>query len=193
MSADRNMYRTAELSPGFLARTAGLCYLLNTVTAPIALYAKGTHWLAFSSGLVATASYVTVTALFYYLFMPVNRSISLAAAFFGLAGCALGVLNPLHLVPFHIHSLVVFGLYCLLIGYLILRSTFLPRILGALMMIAGLGWLTFVSHRLASYLSPYHYVAGGIGEITLTLWLLAAGVNAARWKEQAAQQGIRTG
>jgi len=83
---------------------------------------------------------------------------------------------------------VFFGFYCLLIGYLILRSTFLPHTLGALMAIAGLGLLTFVSRQLANQFSPYHYTAAGIGEGLLTVWLLAVGVNAVRWKEQAGGQ-----
>ena len=81
-------------------------------------------------------------------------------------------------------SFVFFGFYCLLIGYLIFRSTFLPRILGVLMAIAGLGWLTFLSPPLAHYLSPY-ILAPGLGEGSLTLWLLVMGVNAARWEEKA--------
>jgi len=52
--------------------------------------------------------------------------------------------------------LVFFGFYDLLIGYLIFRSAFLPRILGVLMAFAGLGWLTFLSPPLASHLSPYN-------------------------------------
>jgi hypothetical protein len=80
-------------------------------------------------------------------------------------------------------SFVFFGFYCLLIGYLIFRSGFLPRILGAGMAIAGLGWLTFLSPALAHDLSPY-ILAAGIGEVSLTLWLLVAGVNAARWEER---------
>jgi hypothetical protein len=87
-------------------------------------------------------------------------------------------------------AFVFFGLYCVLIGYLIFRSTFLPRILGALMAIAGLCWLTgsftsFLSPPLASLLRPY-LLAGGIGEAALTLWLLVKGVNTQRWREQAA-------
>jgi len=78
-------------------------------------------------------------------------------------------------------SLVFLGLSCVLIGYLIFRSTFLPRILGVLMVIAGLGWLTVLS-PLARYLWPYIAAPGLIGEGTLTLWLLVIGVNAERWK-----------
>jgi len=86
-------------------------------------------------------------------------------------------------------GLVFFGFYCLLIGYLIFRSTFLPRILGALMAFAGLGWLTFLWPPLANHLSSYNLAAGILGEGSLTLWLLAMGVNAHRWKEQARAAG----
>jgi len=42
--------------------------------------------------------------------------------------------------------------HCFLIGYLIFTSTFLPRILGALMVLAGLCWLAFLSPTLTNYL-----------------------------------------
>ena len=86
-------------------------------------------------------------------------------------------------------GLVFFGFYCLLIGYLIFTSTFLPRILGVLMSFAGLGWLTFLWPPLASHLSPYILAPGVLGEGSLTLWLLVRGVNAERWKEQASGAG----
>src|ERR1700716_2417849 len=75
-----------------------------------------------------------------------------------------------------------FGLHCLLVGCLILKSTFLPRIVGALMVCAGLGWLTFsftslLSPPLARYLIPYIMAPGMLGEASLTLWLLVMGVN----------------
>ena len=61
----------------------------------------------------------------------------------------------------------------------------MPRILGALMAIGGLGWLTFLSPPLAHALSPYIQVLGVLAEVSLLLWLLVVGVNPQRWKEQA--------
>jgi hypothetical protein len=81
---------------------------------------------------------------------------------------------------------VVFdGLYCLLVGYLIFRSTFLPRVLGVLMAIGGLGWLTYMSPPLANHLSPYNLASGILGQESVMLWLLVMAVNEQRWEEQA--------
>ena len=78
-----------------------------------------------------------------------------------------------------------FGIWCVLIGYLIFRSTFMPRILGVLEALAGLCWLTFLWPPLGHYLSPYNQVLAAVGELLLMLWLLVMGVNAQRWNEQA--------
>ena len=80
-------------------------------------------------------------------------------------------------------------MYCILIGYLILGSTFLPRILGGLMAFAGLGWLTYLSNPLVYYLSPYNLASGLLGDVSVYLWLLVMGVNVQRWKEQASAAG----
>ena len=175
--------RIAETSPRLKARIAGVFYLLNILAGGAALSLRGR--LGFVAILIATACYIAVTLLFYDIFKQVNRSLSLLAAFISLVGCAIGALGPFHLAPPHINSLVFFGFYCLLIGYLIFRSTFLPRILGVLMAIGGLGWLTFLSPPLANYLSPYNLAPGILGEGALTLWLLVKGMNVQRWKEQA--------
>ena len=87
-------------------------------------------------------------------------------------------------------GLVFFGLHCLGVGYLIFRSTFLPRLIGALMVFAGLGWLTFLSPPLAQSLAPYNMMPGGIGELSLTLWLIVKGVDVQRWKEVASDAAI---
>jgi hypothetical protein len=175
--------RIAEASPRLKARIAGAFYLLNILTGALALFVSGK--LGVAANLIAAACYVVVTLLFYDIFKPVNRNLSLLAALLSLVGCAIGALSPFHLALPHINNLVFFGFYCLLIGYLISRSTFLPSILGVLMAIGGLGWLTFLSPPLANYLSPYNLAPGILGEGVLTLWLLVVGVNAQQSKDQA--------
>ena len=185
MGTDRFADWFGKASPRSRARLAGAFYLLNIVTSLVAFSGKGGHSLRITSGLAATASYLVVTVLLYYLFKPVNHAVSLLAALFSLAGCADGIVAPL--LSFKVNPLVFFGCYCLLIGTLILQSTFMPRILGVLMAMAGLGWLTFIYRPLAHSLAPYHYIMGGIGEGLLTLWLLVMGVDSARWKQQASR------
>lgn len=175
------------MSPRTKARIAGLFYLLTFVTGGFAL-APGA---GVAANLVATAVYVVVVLLFYSLFRPVGRALSLITAIVGLWGCAYGVLAVLDVAPFHINSLTFFGFYCLLVGYLILRSKFLPGVLGVLMMIGGLGWLTFFIPSLD--LRPYNFAPGMIGEGALTLWLLIRGVNASRWEEQASRRVTLSG
>ena len=187
MSTGAMTERIAEASPRFKARMAGVFYVLTILTGVFALFVRGR--LGVTAGLIAGACYIAVTLLFYYIFKPVNRRLSLLAAFISLVGCAVGPLSRFHLVPFHINSLVFFGFYCLLIGYLIFRSTFLPRSLGFGMVIGGLGWLTFLSPPLAEYLSPYNLAPGILGEGALTLWLLVKGVDEQRWMEQAGAAG----
>jgi Domain of unknown function (DUF4386) len=91
----------------------------------------------------------------------------------------------LRAAAYHNIGLVFFGLYCLLVGVLILRSTFLPRLLGVLMALAGLSYLLFLSAPLAGSLQPYILVFPAVGQISLTLWLLVRGVNIERWEKQA--------
>ena len=193
MSPAEMTERMTEASPRSKARIAGVFYLLTILTGAFAAFISGKLVVYGDAvSLAATACYVVVTLLFYRLFKPVDSSLSLIAAVFSLVGCVLGALSVFHLVPPYIGSvnpLVCFGVYCLLIGYLILQSTFLPRILGVLMAFGGLGWLTFLSTDLANYLSPYNLAPGILGEGALTVWLLVKGVNAQRWKEQAAAAG----
>jgi len=80
--------------------------------------------------------------------------------------------------------LVFFGVWCILIGYLIFRSMFMPRILGMLLVISGLGWATFLAPPVAHRMFPYIAAASALGEIPLQFWLLIFGVNNERWREQ---------
>ena len=236
MSTGEITERAAEASVRFKARVAGFFYFLLFPFGALSLLArrgivvKGDaaataaglhlHETAFRLGvagdLLAVVSYVVVTALFYELFKPVNRSVALIAAFFSLVGCATQAFSCVfQLAPFVVmggepHSsvfkadqlqalaymslkmyspaykigLVFFGLYNLLNGCLILRSSFLPRFLGVFMVIAGLPWLIFLL-PLGKHVSPFAVVPAALGEGLLLVWLLVKGVNAQKWAEQA--------
>jgi hypothetical protein len=87
-------------------------------------------------------------------------------------------------------SLVFFGCYCLLIGWLVFESSFFPRTIGVLMALAGACYLinslaNFVSPPIAVRLFPLILLPCIVGELALTLWLLVAGINVARWEERA--------
>src|ERR1700687_6007168 len=237
------MGRIAEASPRFKARMAGVSQLLEALTATFGqvivlgrLVVSGNaaataanilgherlFWLGFASSLMGVAFHIAWALLIYVLLKPVNRSLSLLAAFFVLVACAMQALTSLlYLAPLLIlqggnslsaftaeqlqalalmflklnqyafnSALVFFGVWLALTGYLIFRSTFLPRILGVLLAISGLGWVTYLYPPLAYRLFfPYIAIASALGEIPLELWLIVMGVNAQRWKEQASAVG----
>lgn len=187
--------RIAETSPRLRARIAGVLYLLIFIVAP-----AGAATATPLKMLITLACDTGVALIFYGLFKPVNSRLSFLAAVFRLIFVIVMGANSLNYfvgifkgehsaAAFNTGygiALVPFGVHCLLVGYLIFRSTFLPRFLGFLVALAGLGYLTFVYPPIGSHLFvPYIVVPGVVGEGSLTLWLLIIGVNAQRWREQA--------
>jgi hypothetical protein len=187
MRAAVMMERITDASPRLKARFAGALYLLSFLTAAFTeLFARGTLNLA--GGLIAVLGMVVVTLILYDIFKPVNRSLSLLAAFFGLVGL---VFEALRWQPRGVNVAIVFaGFYCLIIGYLAFRATFVPRVLGALMTLAGLAWLTWLSNSLVEHLSPYNLAAGALAELSVFLWLLVMGLNAQKWSELATARRV---
>jgi hypothetical protein len=170
--------------PPSRARITGAVYLLYFLTAGFdeAFVGRGRPFMFDAFDIIAHALYMAVTVRFYYMFRRVNWSLSLLAAIFSLMGCANDVLGLLNLAPYKISSLAFFGPYCLLIGYLIFESSFLPRILGVLMALAGIGWLILLS-PLAGQLTLYLTILGFLAEASLMLWLIVKGVSIPRRKE----------
>ncbi len=180
-----------ELFPGVSPRSKGhltaAFYVLNIGTGTASLFVTGQ--LGSLVLLVATLAYVAVTALLYDLFRPVSSALSALAAMFSLVGCAISAMHALGIAVVPINPLGFFGLYCLLIGYLIVRSVFLPTAIGLFLAIGGLSWLTFFSPSLTAQLAPYNMAPGILAEVTLTLWLLIPGVDNDRWQLQASSAG----
>ena len=163
------------------ARSAGALYVITIVAGMCALLVSTGR---IATNLVAALAYVGVTILFYFIFEPVSRWLSLLAALVSLAGCVVGALTAANLMKFPVSPLAFFGVYCLLIAYLILESTFLPKFLAVFMAIGGIGWLTFALARLSGPTGFYLMIPGILAETILTLWLLIRGVDAPRWTEQ---------
>ena len=85
-------------------------------------------------------------------------------------------------------GLIFFGFECLIDGYLIFKSGFLPKFLGTFIVVAGLCYLTnsfamIISPQLANRLYPAILAPAFIGELSMCLWLIVKGVNLAKWKE----------
>lgn len=163
-----------------LARIAALFYVLNFVLGGLAIswVAKGPTPASNAMIVAAAADYAIVVVLLGWLFEPAGRALSWAVAAVGLAGCLLSASAPLHLFVSPVNALAVFGVYCLGLGLLILRSALMPRWIGALLMLGGVSWLTFASPGLAQRLAPWNMAPGGIAELIFTLWLLVFGLRA---------------
>jgi hypothetical protein len=179
------MVQIRELSRP-LARITGALYLLYFLTAIVGmlLVSRGFAVSSNVTNVFSTACYFVVTVLLYALFKPVSGVLSLLAALFSFGGCVVMSLGFFRLGS-SVSPLLLFGPFCLLIGYLIFRSSFLPPILGVAMAIAGLGWLAFLLPAVPNYLSIAIQIIGFLSELSLCLWLLVMGVNVERWKQRA--------
>jgi len=84
---------------------------------------------------------------------------------------------------------VFFGFECLVVGYLIIRSGYLPRTLGYLMQIAGSCYLVnsfalILAPTVSSRLFPAILLPPFVAELSMALWLLLKGVNVAKWEQR---------
>ncbi|HYL06079.1 MAG TPA: DUF4386 domain-containing protein [Thermoanaerobaculia bacterium] len=86
-------------------------------------------------------------------------------------------------------ALIFFACVCLLVGYLVFRSGYLPKAVGVLMQIAGVCYLInsfalLVAPGFADRIFPGILIPAFIGEASLCLWLLVMGVNVPKWQER---------
>ena len=84
---------------------------------------------------------------------------------------------------------IFFGLWLLPMGYLVFKSGFIPKIVGVLLVIAGVGYViqsfaTFLGYNVNIILFT------GLGELVFLLWLLIKGVNVEQWKKRALEGAL---
>jgi hypothetical protein len=85
---------------------------------------------------------------------------------------------------------LLFGFHLLLLGYLVYRSGFLPKILGILLLIGAVGYLLqsyghLVTPQFDAVLANVVIALSVPGELAFTLWLLWKGVNIQKWQQRA--------
>jgi hypothetical protein len=161
-----------------LARVTGIFYLLNFVLGITAMvWTRQGHAAAGDQMQIAGAvEYALVVVLLGRLFEGAGVAVSWMVAMVGLAGCVTGAAGALHLFGSTASALAVFGLYCMGLGALILRSALVPRIIGGLLLLGGIGWLTYADLSLARSLQPYNMACGILAELIFTIWLIAFGI-----------------
>lgn len=100
-------------------------------------------------------------------------------------------LNSLALLFYNVNEMgaaiavVFFGFSTLITGWLMIRSTYLPGILGWIAVVGGIGWLAFLWPPLGYRLNLYIAAIGILGSLATIVWLLVFGVNEERFMEQA--------
>ncbi|MEZ4388928.1 MAG: DUF4386 domain-containing protein [Candidatus Krumholzibacteriia bacterium] len=181
------------------------------------LAAEGLFRLGFTGDLVVFLCDVAVTILLYVLLRPVDRTLALMSAGFQLVGTAIYGVNLLNyfaalliadgglaalpppqqhalallFLDIHKHGydlgLVFFGVHCLLLGVLLYRAAYFPRLLGILLVLAGLGYLVgsgtlFLFPAAVGAVAPV-YAAPLVGELALCFWLLIKGLRLREWPD----------
>jgi hypothetical protein len=128
----------------------------------------------------------TMARLFYY-----TPLILLGGATY-LSAIQPAQLEALALVSLKINNqgaaiaLIFFGFESFLWGWLLFKAEFLPRFLGLISMIGGLGWLTFLWPPLGSRAFVGVALFAIAGVIATTGWLFIRGVDDVKWRERAA-------
>ena len=195
--------------PGDAAATA------NNIVASESLFRLGVV-----SNLAAFTVNVFVAVLLYKLLEPVSKSIASLMVILIMVGLAIGMLNELNqfaalltlgadnltatqsqalaslFLDIYEHGFTIahifWGLWLFPMGYLVFKSGFLPKVIGVLLIVAGLGYLTdftlfFLFPGITVTVSNFTFV----GEVVLIFWLLIKGVNVEQW-EIRARKSART-
>jgi hypothetical protein len=141
---------------------------------------------------LVSLSVESVSKVFMLLVLPTLENTQYAQSLGGQPAAMLAhLLLQAHGVAFNV-ALLFFGLTCLVNGYLIFHSGYMPKALGVGMQAAGVGYVVsclavLFAPSLAEVLLPALLLVPFVGELSLCLWLLLKGVDTAAWQARAAQ------
>jgi hypothetical protein len=180
--ANESLYRL-----GFLSSVAGVAFhlawalLIYQLLKPVN---RTVSSLAAFAVIICCAMQALTSLLYLAPLLVLQGGQSVSGLSTGQVQALAFVFLKLNAAAFQL-DLVFFGFWCILTGYLIWRSTFLPRLLGALLALDGFGWALYVWPPLATFLFPAIAVVAGLAEVPMQLWLLVLGVNNERWTARA--------
>ena len=180
-----------------LARIGGSLYLVNIVLGAFAVGYAPSHpeiyRLAIAAHVVVGLTNIPLALIFYDLFRVVSRRLAMLVVFFTLVATSIEMAFVAVQLAGHTTSAagydvssIFFAFYGVTVGWLVVRSAFLPRVIGALLILGELCYLTFgfadmLAPSVAARLVPWIQLPSLVGELSFTLWLLIAGVNGERW------------
>lgn len=159
--------------------------LLKPVSNALSLLA------AFFRLVQATILGINLLNLFFVLQLLSGEDFGATFSAVQLHSLALMFLNG-HGIGYSI-GLIFFGLSLFVLGYLVFKSSYLPKILGVLLIVAGTGYLidSFASLLLPNYgdfetiFALVVFLPAFIGELSMALWLLLKGINIPALKNRA--------
>jgi hypothetical protein len=179
------MNEAAQPEPSY-ARVTGAFYYIYFVAAILGTLTLSGGDPAYTGAVCfADVLYAVVTLLLYRLFRRGQPVLAVVAALFSLTGCTVDILHQLHRGSAALNPLVFFGLFCLLLGVVVVRSRLLPRVLGWLTSLAGAGWLAYLIPAVARHAKLVVIPFGFLAELALMLWLLVKGVDEKQWRDPA--------
>jgi hypothetical protein len=190
--------------PNTLIVDGNLVTTANNILANESMYR-----LSMLSALAVQIVNLFVVLFLYKLLKPVNKNVGRLMVIFLFLGIPIAMLNEVNsaatllviqgtnpaydlmalFLKMHEYGIqiagVFWGLWLFPMGYLVFKSTYIPKIIGILLMIGCFGYLLdsvlfILAPELGVTVSQYTF----IGEIALPLWLLIKGVNVNKWEKQ---------
>jgi len=169
----------------------GLILIMYKLTKPVN---KDLAMLAaFFNLSAATIQTVYIIQLVEVLF-PIGTSEYLQAFTTEQLGAMVSLSMKSHVFGFGI-ALLMFGPYFLITGFLIYKSNYLPKFIGILYILSGVGYLInsfmlILAPQLSGIVFMIIVLPVFIGEISLALTLLIRGVNEVEWKKYGISKEI---
>jgi hypothetical protein len=173
-----------ELSSARLAGVVYVLYFLVAIGSSVLARGNISALMRGSAAAPATAVWVASTAIYAALVVllvrllwEIDPRVALAAAILGLVGCAIqsasSVMGLGRYGP--IAAMFFFGLFMVLYGWLITRSTVMPIAIGIMFVVGGFGWCSLSIPGFPATLGLVVYGLGGVAELALAAWLVVRG------------------